>query len=188
MRRTIANSWAAALTLLLLVIWTPGRAVAQDEDDAGKQADTTQGQSEENEDQAEGSKPAAAIDELLQADEDILAGEGYTYDPQGRRDPFVSPLRRTELEKRPEERPPGIPGLLIDEIDLRGIFLLDGNYVAQIQTTDKRKSYLLRPGDHLYDGEVVGIDRNEVIFKQMVNNPERIKPFREVVKKLMPEP
>ena len=36
--------------------------------------------------------------------------------------------------------------------------------------------------------QVVAINREEVVFKQIVNDPSIIKPFREVVKKLNPEP
>jgi hypothetical protein len=77
--------------------------------------------------------------------------------------------------------------LLIDEIDLTGIFLTADGPVAQIQSTDSSKSYLLRPGDQLYDGDVVNISANEVVFKQIVDDPTALKPFREVAKKLNPE-
>ena len=65
--------------------------------------------------------------------------------------------------------------------------------MAQVQAADKTKSYLLHVGDELYDGEVVAIrfERNqvaEVVFKQDVRDPTAAKPFREVIKKLNPEP
>ena len=44
----------------------------------------------------------------------------------------------------------------------------------------------MREGDQLYDGDVVRITQNEVVFKQIVNDPTVLKPFREVVKKLNP--
>ena len=131
------------------------------------------------------------IDEILQGEEEILAGEsgdGYSYDPAGRRDPFVSLLLRTQVQQLNQPRPPGVPGLLIDEIDIKGIFALNERMFAQVQTADKEKSYLIQEGDQLYDGEVVSIASNEVVFKQVVNDPSVIKPFREVVKKLNPEP
>jgi hypothetical protein len=40
---------------------------------------------------------------------------------------------------------------------------------------------LLREADQLFDGDVVAISENEVVFKQMVQNPTDGKPFREVV-------
>lgn len=137
-------------------------------------------------------EPSAAdeqtIDQILAGEEEVLAGEGYSYDPGGRRDPFVSLLQRTQEKAAPQQRPEGVPGLLIDEIEVKGIFQLQGRTFAQVQASDKDKSYLIQEGDQLYDGEVVSIARGEVTFKQVVNDPSVIKPFREVVKKLNPEP
>lgn len=78
----------------------------------------------------------------------------------------------------------GIPGLLIDETDLTGIFRTSKGYVAQVKPRNQSKSYLLKEGDQLYDGDVVSISRNEVVFKQIVQDPTALKPFREVVKTL----
>ena len=137
-------------------------------------------------------EPSAAdeqtIDQILAGEEEVLAGEGYSYDPAGRRDPFISLLARTQAKEAPQQRPEGVPGLLIDEIEVKGIFQLQGRTFAQVQASDKDKSYLIQEGDQLYDGEVVSIARGEVTFKQVVNDPSVIKPFREVVKKLNPEP
>jgi hypothetical protein len=55
--------------------------------------------------------------------------------------------------------------------------------VAQIRATDN-KSYLLRPGDLLYDGEVTSVGPNEVSFRQNLNDPQSVKPFRDVTKQL----
>ena len=79
-------------------------------------------------------------------------------------------------------RPDGVPGLLIDEIELKGIFRTTRGYVAQISPRGDRRSYLLREGDQLFDGDVVSISSREVVFKQVVENPTASKPFREVVK------
>ncbi len=147
---------------------------------------------------AAGEPPAAAdtgeaadeqtIDQILAGEEEVLAGEGYSYDPAGRRDPFISLLQRTLLKEAPQQRPEGVPGLLIDEIEVKGIFRMQQRTFAQVQASDKDKSYLIQEGDQLYDGEVVSIAPGEVTFKQVVNDPSVIKPFREVVKKLNPEP
>ena len=84
-------------------------------------------------------------------------------------------------------RPDGIPGLLIDEIELRGIFRTARGMVAQVSAPGpKPKSYVLKEGDQLYDGDVVAIGNTEVVFKQVVQDPTASKPFREVVKSLAP--
>lgn len=123
-------------------------------------------------------------DELLADEELMLLGEGYAYEPGDRRDPFKSLLIVRERVAMRGPRPDGIPGLLIDEIDLSGIFLTPDGAVAQVRSTQEDKSYLLRQGDQLYDGDVVSITVNELSFKQIVDDPTAIKPFREVVKKL----
>jgi hypothetical protein len=58
--------------------------------------------------------------------------------------------------------------------------------VAQVKAANQAKSYLLKEGDQLYDGDVVSISRAEVVFKQIVQDPTALKPFREVVKNLGP--
>jgi hypothetical protein len=135
---------------------------------------------------AEGEEPGVPdIDRILEGEEEILGGGGYTYDPGGRRDPFRSLLETRDVERR-GPRPEGVPGLLIDEIVITGLFDTPRGWVAQVRASDQGKSFLLREGDGLYDGEVVSIGRNEVVFKQVVQDPTALKPFQEVVKKLNP--
>ncbi len=128
-----------------------------------------------------------SIDQILEGEEEVMQGTGYSYDPGNRRDPFKSLLVAPERPKFGGPRPEGVPGLLIDEIDVTGIFYKPSlGWVAQIQASNKEKSYLIKPGDQLYDGDVISISKNEVVFKQIVNDPTALKPFREVVKKLNP--
>jgi Tfp pilus assembly protein PilP len=127
----------------------------------------------------------AKIDEILQGDEAVLQGVTSTYDPGNRRDPFQSLLAAEPRQIR-GPRPPGVAGLLIDEIDVTGIFETSKGFVAQIQAQNQKKSYLLREGQAVYDGDVLRIEKNQVVFRQIVNDPTVIKPFREVVKKLLP--
>lgn len=126
------------------------------------------------------------IDQILEGEEEVLSGTGFTYDPGNRRDPFKSLLAAPDRPELRGPRPEGVPGLLIDEIDLTGIFRTSKGYVAQVSAANQKKSYLLREGDQLYDGDVVSINRNEVVFKQIVQDPTALKPFREVVKSLNP--
>jgi len=129
-----------------------------------------------------------AVDDLLALDEEVLSDPStYSYDPGARRDPFRSLLsRRTQRPEVEQERPEGPAGLLIDEIEVEGIFVLPEGPVAQIQSSSSETSFLLRPGDQLWDGDVVRIDLDSIVFKQTVNDPTALKPFREVVKRLNP--
>jgi hypothetical protein len=129
-----------------------------------------------------------SIDQILEGDEEVLSNNnGFTYDPGNRRDPFKSLLIAPDRPEFRGPRPEGIPGLLIDEIDLKGIIRTARGYVAQVNASNQKKSYLLKEGDQLYDGDVVSIGKNEVVFKQIVQDPTALKPFREVVKSLTPQ-
>ncbi len=137
-------------------------------------------------DTAEAAAATTSVDDILAGEEDVLAGTTYSYDPGSRRDPFRSLLAAKDKAERKGALPEGIPGLLIEEIDLTGIFRTSRGFVAQVLASNKEKSYLIREGDQLYDGDVVSITQQEVVFKQIVNDPTVIKPFREVIKKLSP--
>ena len=119
---------------------------------------------------------------ILEQDEASQAGRTYTYDAAGRRDPFRSLLIRAE-NRGGAQRPPGIAGIAVDDLQLQGIWKTRAGYVAQIRGTDN-KSYLIRAGDLLYDGEVTRIAPNEVSFRQNLNDPQSVKPFRDVTKQL----
>lgn len=156
---------------------------AQDDDEFvadGEAEDTLAGPSEAD---------YAIIDELLARDEASITDEdAVTYDPGTRRDPFRSLLQRRKapIGEVEEERPEGPAGLLIDEIEIEGIFILPEGPVVQIQSASEETSFLLRPGDQLWDGDVVSITLDEVTFKQSVNDPSSLKPYRDIVKRLKP--
>jgi Tfp pilus assembly protein PilP len=118
---------------------------------------------------------------MIEQEEAALSGRAYTYDPAGRRDPFRSLLVRGD--ERRGERPPGIAGMSIDDVVVHGIWKTRTGYIAQVRATDN-KSYLVRAGDLLYDGEVTRVGPNEVVFRQNINDPQSVKPFREVTKQL----
>lgn len=154
------------LLLLLAGVLVAGGAIGQEEGEAPP--------------------PEADIDSILAAEEEMLAGGGYSYEPGERRDPFKSLLAARETAELRGPRPEGIPGLLIDEIDLTGVFVMPEGPVAQVVSPEQDRSYLLREGDQLYDGDVVRISQDSVVFKQILDDPTALKPFREVQKQLNP--
>ena len=124
-----------------------------------------------------------SLQEIL---EEPSGPESYHYDPQGRRDPFQS-LIGPAPKIAPGQRPPGPPGFLIDEIKLQGVIRTkQQGLIGMINGPDNR-SYLLKIGDKVLDGEVIRITPSSVVFRQEVNDPTRIERFREVVKDLSPE-
>ena len=82
---------------------------------------------------------------------------GYTYNPQGRRDPFVSLHKPVEANRGPGSRPPGVKGFLIQEVALKGIVKDKTGYIAILLGTDG-KSYFVRVGERLFDGVITAID------------------------------
>jgi len=122
-----------------------------------------------------------SLEEIL---EEPTTTDTYRYDPQGRRDPFRSLIGPTpKLE--PGQRPPGLPGFLIDELKLGGVFKTREGLTAMVTGPDN-KGHLLRVGQKVLDGEVIRITATGVVFRQEVNDPTRIERFREVVKDLTP--
>ena len=121
------------------------------------------------------------LEEIL---EEPTTTDTYRYDPQGRRDPFrslIGPVPKLE----PGPRPPGVPGFMIDELKLQGIFKTREGLTAMVNGPDN-KGYTIRVGQKVLDGEVIRITASAVVFRQEVNDPTRIERYREVVKDLTP--
>lgn len=105
----------------------------------------------------------------------------FSYDPEGRRDPFLSLLGRGDDPASSGTRPPGVPGLLIADVTVKGILRARGGFVAMIQSPDS-KTYIVRPGDRLFDGSVKSIVHDKVVFSQDVNDPLSLVKQREIPK------
>ena len=126
------------------------------------------------------------INEILRGEEGVYRGEVFSYDPADRRDPFVSLVAKrpnddsTTVER---ERPDGLPGMLIEELVFQGTLETPDGLVALVQGRDKI-GYLLREGTQLYNGVVDDVSPGRVVFKQQVNDPQALKPYREVVREI----
>lgn len=113
------------------------------------------------------------------------AAPAYSYNPENRRDPFVSLLRRgRDTIRRPDGKPlAGLGSLLINEIALKGILQSKGDHIALAQGVDN-KTYLIRVNDRLLDGYVRAITADTVFLMQDVNDPLSVTKQREVRKSL----
>jgi Tfp pilus assembly protein PilP len=109
--------------------------------------------------------------------------EAFSYNPEGRRDPFVSLLVRGGERSGPEVRPQGREGLLIGEVTLRGIVRSRAEFMAMLQGADN-KTYIVRAGDRMLDGVVKVISADAVVFAQDVNDPLSLVKQREIRKAL----
>jgi Tfp pilus assembly protein PilP len=116
----------------------------------------------------------------------MAAPEGYTYDPAGRRDPFVSLVNRgSDARPATSMRPPGLGGVSVDDAALHGIVRSRAVYVAMVQAPDG-KNYTVRAGDRLLDGTVKAVTEGAVVFTQQVSDPLSLVKQREVRKPLRP--
>ncbi len=138
--------------------------------------------------QAQAQKEAnQTVETILKQQEEMLSGQRFAYDPGGRRDPFKSLFEESVVRKK-GPRPRGVAGMLVAEVGLSGIVRdPKGGNLAVFTGTDN-KGYFLRVGDEVYDGTLIAIDpaAGAVTFRQQVDDPRLIKPYRDVVKRLVP--
>lgn len=127
----------------------------------------------------------ATVEAILEEQEQLLRGRRFTYDPGARRDPFRSLYENDKGKNDP--RPPGIEGMSLDEIDLTGIVENTGGNVAYFTGSDNQ-GYFLRVGERIYKATMIAINpiTGSVTFRQQVEDPRQIKPYRDVVRKLVP--
>ena len=102
----------------------------------------------------------------------------YSYEPGDRRDPFVSLLSASD-PRSVASRPPGVAGMLIGEVRVKGIIRDRSGFIAMIQGADT-KTFIVRTGQKLMDGSVKSITADAVVFSQDVNDPLSVVKQREV--------
>jgi type IV pilus assembly protein PilP len=110
------------------------------------------------------------------------AGPAFVYNPEGRRDPFISLVRRaTEARGRQGKQPAagGVSGFLVSELALKGVMVSRGEHVALVTGPDA-KTYLVRVNDRLLDGTVRAITADSLVCLQDVNDPLSLTKQREV--------
>jgi hypothetical protein len=127
------------------------------------------------------------VETILRQQEELLKGQRFSYDPGGRRDPFRSLYETVKLVKGP--RPKGVAGMLVTEIDLVGTIRDDSSGDVAFFMGPDNKGYFLRVGDQVYDGTLIAIDTGNgaATFRQQVDDPRLIKPYRDVQKRLVPQ-
>ena len=111
----------------------------------------------------------------------------YKYETKGRRDPFRSldVSATIQASTAPAVRAPGLKGQLVSEINLAGIVKSKNQYMA-MATGYRGKTYFLQPNDDLYDGKVIEIKSDAVVFSQTLTDSQGKRLSQRVVKKLYP--
>jgi len=126
---------------------------------------------------------AAAEAQAPDGKSDASEPQGFAYNPDGRRDPFVSLLRRGLDSRNSGPKMAGLSGLGTSEVSLRGVLTSEGDYVGILQGVDS-KNYIVRVGDKLSDGMIRSIFKDSMVILQQVNDPLSLEKQREVRKLL----
>ena len=108
--------------------------------------------------------------------------ETYTYQPEGRRDPFLS-LIGTGTDVRSARKGDGLASMHASDISVSGVLQSRGEMVAMIKGPDN-KTYIVHQGDKLADGTIKAITPQGLVLLQDVNDPLSLVKQREIRKLL----
>jgi Tfp pilus assembly protein PilP len=106
--------------------------------------------------------------------------DNYTYQANGRRDPFLS-LLGVGADARQGRRVEGPAGMSVADITVRGVLDSRGTLIAMIHGPDN-KTYTVHQGDKLLDGSIRAITQQGLVIVQEVNDPLSLVKQREVRK------
>ena len=112
-------------------------------------------------------------------------GENFSYNSEGRRDPFVSLTSRgtDQASSRSSQELDGAQALGVEEISVRGIVATGTGYVAMVRGPNG-KTFVVRQNDRLLDGSVKSISAQAIVFLQDVSDPLSLAKQKEVRKLL----
>jgi Tfp pilus assembly protein PilP len=108
--------------------------------------------------------------------------EAYTYDADGRRDPFVSLVARG-FEPSTGKKSEGLGGLTTAELVVKGVLHSRNSYIALVSGPDG-KTYQAHVNDRLVDGTIRSVTPQGLVIVQDVNDPLSLVKQREVRKGL----
>lgn len=122
--------------------------------------------------------------------------QGVPYDSGGKRDPFTSLIKKVEAKGKPaaefipppplENRPPGLRGLLIDEVAVIGTAEGSERTIVLLRGIDEMV-YFAQTGTKLFDGHIQQISNAEVEFIREQVDTLGKKTVTKVVKRLQTE-
>ena len=125
------------------------------------------------------SAPAPAAEPTKSAEAAKAKPEEKKWAMNGKRDPFFSPV----VQQNGSGCSTGKKCLEIGNINLRGVVKSDSGFIAVV-TNNLNKAYFLRENDPVFNGYVVKITGDSVVFQETVQD-KLGKPFtREVVKRI----
>src|SRR5947208_693144 len=110
--------------------------------------------------------------------------EAEVFNLTGRRDPFISPVVNRSMVGSGCST--GKRCLSIGEVNLKGVVKADTGMIAVVVNT-MNKAYFLRENDPVFNGYVVKITGDSIIFKETLQD-NLGKPFTREVTKKIPTP
>ena len=111
------------------------------------------------------------------------AAETYTYQSDGRRDPFLSLIGAGSDAREETKRVEGPGGMAVAEVSVRGVMQNRGSLIAMIQGPDS-KTYVVHQGDKFFDGTIRSITPQGLVVVQEVHDPLSLVKQREIRKLL----
>jgi Tfp pilus assembly protein PilP len=118
---------------------------------------------------------------------------GFTYHADGRRDPFVSLVRKpaaaeaTKTSKAEPNPAAGLAGLSASEVSLKGTLASRGDHVGLLQGPGGR-TYIARQGDQLRDAVVRSVQEDSIVLATVTTGPlSTTRTTREIRKLLRPK-
>ena len=128
-------------------------------------------------------EPTPPVEAAKPADPAAAPEAAYTYQTDGRRDPFLNLLAAGAEPRGTGQRGDGPAGLSVAELSVRGVVQSKGALVAMVQAPDN-KTYIMRAGDKLMDGTIKAVTTQGLVIVQEINDPLSIEKQREVRKLL----
>ena len=113
-------------------------------------------------------------------DDAVKDAQEKKWSMSGKRDPFISPV---VSHSGGSGCSTGKKCLEIGDINLRGVVHSDGGFIAVV-TNNLNKAYFLRENDPVFDGYVVKITGDSIIFKETLQDRLGKSFTREVTKKI----
>jgi hypothetical protein len=104
----------------------------------------------------------------------------------GRRDPFVSPIRSASAVSSAQSCTSGKRCLAIPELTLQGTVRDISGKMMAIVATSTHRTYTLRENDQVYNGSVEKITTDSIIFREYTKDALGRENAKEIVKKMGP--
>lgn len=129
-------------------------------------------------------KPAAAVKKAMVKTPTAKKAEIRSL-AVGKRDPFVSPLRVSDGGPAGPTCTTGKKCLAVDAVDLKGIVQYHAGMIAVVESSTRRVTYFLRENDPVFNGYVMKITPDSVVFRENVVDRMGKQSTRDVTKKVV---